>query len=105
MLIKYELEVSPKTLEKSFNKIINLTYKLLPMREEGGDWTKPLETIIEELTGMDRLLFGFQGELFPILCKLEGLYSLTKEEDFLLFRRVIFECLTLLNDLKYESFK
>ena len=105
MLIKYELEVSPKTLEKSFNKIINLTYKLLPMREEGGDWVKPLETIIEELAGMDRLLFGFQGELFPILCKLEGLYSLTREEDFLLFRRVIFECLALLNNLKYESFR
>jgi len=27
----------------------------LPLREEGHDWQKPLETIMEELAGMDRL--------------------------------------------------
>ena len=42
---KYNLEVSNETLIKSLKRIINLIYKLLPMREEGNDWEKPLETI------------------------------------------------------------
>jgi hypothetical protein len=31
---------------------------LLPMREEGSDWQKPLETLMEELKGMSKLLIG-----------------------------------------------
>ena len=70
------------------------------MREEGKDWTKPLETIIEELVGMNRLLIDLQPDLFPIICKLEGLFSLTDDErDMALYRRTIFECLGLLNKL------
>lgn len=96
---KYNLEVDQKTLNRSLVKNINLIYKLLPMREEGQDWTKPLETIIEELVGMNRLLVDLQPDLFPIICKLEGLFSLTAEEDMSLYRRTIFECLGLLSKL------
>ena len=102
MIIKYELEVNPIALEKNFKRLINLTYKLLPMREEGGEWEKLLETILEELVGLDRLCYGSQSELLILICKLEGLATLTEENDFTLYRRVIFECLTLLNELKDE---
>ena len=102
MIIKYDIEVNPSTLDKTFNRLINLTYKLLPMREEGGEWTKLLETILEELVGLDRLCFGSQSELLILLCKLEGLFTLKDEKEFHLYRRVIFECLTLLNELKNE---
>lgn len=98
--IKYNLEVSQNSLQPNLKRIINLVYKLLPMREEGSDWTKPLETIIEELVGMNRLLIDLQSDLFPIICKLEGLFSLTEDEDMALYRRTIFECLSLLNRLK-----
>ena len=97
MTVKYNLEVDKGTIQKSLKRIINLTYKLLPMREEGVDWVKPLETIIEELVGMNRLLVDLQDDLFPIICKLEGLFSLTEQEDMYLYRRTIFECLALLN--------
>jgi hypothetical protein len=81
--------------------LINQTYKLLPSREEGLDWQKPLETILEELIGMKRLIGEKYSEIFfPLLNKLEGLYSLTKEDDFLCYRRTIFECLGLMNELK-----
>lgn len=104
--IKYdELEVSPVVLHKSFTKIINLTYKLLPMREEGAEWKKPLETIIEELIGLNSLLVDLQEDIFPIICKLEGLFYLTEEKDFGLYRRVIFECLSLLNGVKHECLR
>ena len=102
MIVKYELEVNPILLEKNFKRLINLTYKLLPMREEGGEWQKLLETIMEELVGLDRLCYGSQSQLFILICKLEGLAMLTEEKDFSLYRRVIFECLTLLSELKNE---
>lgn len=98
---KYNLEVNKNAFEFNLKRNINLIYKLLPMREEGADWTKPLETIIEELVGMNRLLVDLQPALFPIICKLEGLFSLTAEEDMPLFRRIIFECLSLLSRIDY----
>ena len=99
MKTKYNLDTSPEVINKNLKRLINLIYKLLPMREEGIDWKKPLETIIEELVGMNRLLIDLQPELFPVICKLEGLFSLTEEEDMQLYRRVIFECLSLLNQV------
>jgi hypothetical protein len=99
MKTKYDLEVNRTTLEHNLKRIINSIYKLLPMREEGSDWTKLLETIIEELIGMDRLLIDLQPQLFPVICKLEGLFSLERPEDMFLYRRTIFECLSLLSKL------
>jgi len=34
--------IKKTTLEKNLKKIINQVYKLLPLREEGKDWRKPL---------------------------------------------------------------
>lgn len=102
---KYGLEITPEIFSSSLKRNINLIYKLLPMREEGQDWQKPLETILEELVGMNRLLVGLQSALFPIICKLEGLFSLTENSDMSLFRRTIFECLSLLSKLEYESIR
>lgn len=103
---KYDLEVTRETLDKNLKRIINLTYKLLPMREEGEEWNKLLENLIEELVGMNRLLFDLQPDLFVIICKMEGLFSLTETKDMALYRRTIFECLSLLNRLpNSESFR
>jgi hypothetical protein len=77
----------------------------LPSREEGSDWEKPLSTIIEELAGMDRVLVGQHIILFPLLCKLEGLFVLIRPDDFFLFRRTIFECLSLINELSEQCQK
>ena len=97
MIIKYNIDISESAIQSNFKRIINQTYKLLPMREEGSDWQKPLETLMEELKGMSKLLIGQQEIFFSLLCKLEGLFTLTQEEDFLQYRRTIFECLGLLN--------
>ena len=59
-----------------------------------------LENIIEEFSGMKELIIGNSVLMFQLLCKLEGLMLLTNEEDFALFRRTIFECLTLVSNLK-----
>ena len=99
MVLKYGVEVDNYAIESILKKITNQIYKLLPMREENGDWEKPLETIMEELAGMDRLLEDHVN-LFSILCKLEGLFSLVQEDDFQLYRRTIFECLSICGSLK-----
>ena len=100
MNTKYNFTVSEETVRKSIKRIVNLTYKLLPTREEGGDWKKPLETIIEELVGMNDLFLDQQDKIFVIICKLQGIFNLTDKDDFQLYRRTIFECLSLLNGLE-----
>lgn len=97
MLLKYSLEIDKKAVEASLNRIINQIYKLLPDREEGIDWKAPLETIIIELSGMDRLLVDQHAAFFPLLCKLEGLFELDEEKDFFSYRRTIFEALNLMS--------
>lgn len=103
MILKYNIDIGNNVISHRLQNLINQIYKLLPSREEGIDWEKPLETIIEELAGLERLMDGGYSEIFlPLLCKLEGLFLLTKVEDFSCYRRTIFECLGLMNELKKE---
>lgn len=99
METKYGIIIDNAAIVANLKRITNQVYKLLPSREEGADWEKPLTTLIEEISGMDRVLIGQHDILFPLLCKLEGLFVLTQTDDFLLFRRTIFECLSLINNL------
>ena len=98
METKYGIIIDNAAIVANLKRITNQVYKLLPSREEGADWEKPLTTLIEEVSGMDRVLLGQHDILFPLLCKLEGLFVLTQTDDFLLFRRTIFECLSLINN-------
>ena len=99
MNLKYSLQINSDYIKSNLKKITNQIYKLLPNREEGIDWVKPLETIMEELTGMNSLFIDQQAIFFSLLCKLEGLFSLKGEKDFGLFRRTIFECLGLISEI------
>lgn len=100
MRIKYGVIINDDSVQRNLKRLTNQIYKLLPEREEELDWRSPLNTIILELAGMDRLLIDQHDILFPLLCKLEGLLILTQPEDFYMFRRTIFECLSLMSNLK-----
>lgn len=100
MIIKYGVEIDNQAVIREIERLIDQIFKLLPYREEGEDWTLPLQTIMEELAGMQRLLVEHPGITFPLMCKLEGLFTLTHDADFLDFRRTIFECLSRLNEVK-----
>lgn len=102
MVLKYNnIEISNSVIDNSLKRLTNQIYKLLPNREENIDWKSPLNTIIEELSGMDRLLFDqHEDTFFALLCKLEGLFTLTNEDDFYSYRRTIFECLNLISGLR-----
>ena len=94
------ISVNKDAVDNNLKRIINQVYKLLPLREEGKNWEKPLETLIEELAGMADLIEGQDELFFSILCKMKGLLSLTKEFDMPTYRRTILELLSLLGELK-----
>ena len=100
MFLDNGIEIKDEAILNNLKKMTNQIYKLLPIREEKADWQSPLNTIIEELYGMNNILSNYHEILFSLLCKLEGLYNLDREEDFFLYRRAIFECLNLLSTLK-----
>lgn len=99
MVIKYDTEIKDEAILANIDRITNQIFKLLPNREEGLDWETPLQNLIIELAGMDRLLEDHVN-LFSILCKLEDLLTLTKPDDFFMFRKIIFECLSQMNEVK-----
>ena len=94
------ISVSKDAVDNNLKRIINQVYKLLPLREEGKNWEKPLETLIEELAGMADLIEGQDELFFSILCKMKGLLSLASEFDMVIYRRTILELLSLLGELK-----
>lgn len=99
MVFKYNLEFDKEAIATNINRLTNQIFKLLPNREEGGDWETPLQNIILEITGMKELWID-QVNLFPLLCRLEALLVLKNENDFLAFRKIIFESLGLMNNIK-----
>ena len=100
MIIKYDAFIEKEAVIANLSRLVNQIYKLLPNREENSDWQKPLTTIQEELAGMDMLLLDHHQLLFQLMSKLEGLFTLTKESDFMIFRKTVFECLNLVNEIK-----
>lgn len=101
MVFKYDLEFDKNAVIKNIDRITNQIFKLLPNREEGGDWETPLQNLIYEIIGMKELWID-QTVLFSLFCKLEVLLTLKGENDFLAFRKLIFECLSILNSIKGE---
>ena len=99
MVIKYNIEIAEDAIIENINRITNQIFKLLPSREEGSDWETPLHNLILEVGGMNSLLSD-HTILFSLLCKMESLLTLTEEDDFLDFRKLIFECLGLMKNLK-----
>ena len=99
MVLKYDIEISNEAVINTIDRLTNQIFKLLPVREEGGDWETPLRNLILEIGGMNRLLTD-QTILFSLLCKMESLLTLTGEDDFFAFRKLIFECLGLMAKMK-----
>lgn len=99
MVLKPNLSVEDTAVKKYLVRLTNQIYKLLPSREEGANWNWLLSTIIEEIMGMKEIFVNHQDKLLSILCKLEGMRSLNEEEDFALYRRTVFECLSLMNEV------
>jgi hypothetical protein len=92
---KYEIEFSQEIIQKTVRRLTNQLWKLIPMRENDEDWYKQLQTVTLEIAGLNEL---FISPIFlQLLSKLEGLQI--KEVNFELYRKTIFECINILQEL------
>lgn len=92
---KYEIEFSQGTIQKTVRRLTNQLWKLIPMRENDEDWYKQLQTVTLEIAGLNELFIS--PTFLQLLSKLEGLQI--KEVSFELYRKTIFECINILQEL------
>lgn len=102
MVTVYETEISNDVLKYNIKRIISQVFALLPMREEGKDWVKPLETVINETLGLSSL-FPQEPIVLTVSSKLRGLLDQNQDSSFPFYRRTIFECCNLLSKMVQEE--
>jgi hypothetical protein len=95
IVLKYNKQVSKEDYIRYIRKIKNDVFKLLPLREEGLEWEKHLDTVLLELGGFYSL--GNEVKLITIMSKLEALHPI---QDFMIYRKTIFETLSILDGLE-----
>lgn len=99
-MTKYNFNIDSDLINTNINRLTNQIWKLIPMWENHEDWRNQLETVLIELTGLNEL-FNFNGQYLILLSKLEGLkvYAI----NFLIYRKTVFEAITLLRGLRIEE--
>lgn len=95
MITKYMFEFSKEDIDVNVRRLTNQLWKLIPMREHNEDWPKQLDTVIIEIAGLNEILI--HPQFLQLLCKLEGLK--VQETNFELYRKTVFECISLLQEL------
>jgi hypothetical protein len=90
---KYKIPILFEDYQKYLSTVKNGVFRTLCLYEEGKDWQKSLESIKIELTGAYEV-FNRKEILIRAIVKLESLNNITEIE---VFRKIIFETLTLLD--------
>lgn len=89
------IDINDDVCKKNMQRLTNQMWKLIPMRENGEDWKRQLNTVIVEVAGLHEI---FKSPSFlQLLSKLEGLR--TVDIDFMTYRRIVFESINLLQGL------
>ena len=91
LLNKYGIDIPEEDVNKNVRRLTNQLWKLIPMREHEEDWQKQLDTVILEIAGLNEIFMG--SAFLQTLSKLEALRI--KETNFELYRKTIFECISL----------
>lgn len=97
----YDVDIEPYAIAENLSRIGGQVFKLLPMWEEGKDWRKPLQTLIIELVGLSHLVPDLP-KLVSLVSKMEGLKECCGENDFMVYRRTVFECCSMIEDVKKQ---
>lgn len=96
-LNKYLYNFSEESIKKELLRLTNQLWKLIPMRENGEDWNKQLNTVVIEIAGLGEIFYSV-SQFLQLLSKLEGLQKI--ETDFDLYRKTVFESINLLQEIK-----
>lgn len=95
METKYGFDVPVEVLLANKKRLINQLWKILPMRENEENWKKQLQTVIDEIVGLNEV-FSKELNFLILLCKLESLYEIKEFQDF---RKIVFESINLLGEI------
>ena len=95
LLNKFDIDIPEEDVNKNVGRLTNQLWKLIPMREHEEDWQKQLDTVILEIAGLNEIFMG--SAFLQTLSKLEALRI--KETNFELYRKTIFECISLIQGL------
>ena len=98
-MTKYNFEIDDKIYEQNINRLTNQLWKLIPMREHEENWKGQLDTVLIELTGLNEI-FNVNSKFLILLSKLEGIKN--SESDFMIYRKTVFECISLLREISHE---
>lgn len=94
MITKYNFEINDSTVSVDSRRLINQIWKLIPMRENSENWENHLNTIIEEIAGLQEV-FSSELDFLILLSKLEGLKSEICD-DFMIYRKTVFRCIDIM---------
>ena len=97
-MTKYTFEFQSENIQKNIRRLTNQLWKLIPMRENEENWLNQLETVIIEIVGLKEI-FLLTPSFLVLLSKLEGLKAI-EDLDFSLYRKTVFECITLLREIR-----
>ena len=97
-MTKYGIEISEEIIATNIKRLTNQFWKLIPMRENEENWLNQLETVIIEIVGLKEI-FLLTPSFLVLLSKLEGLKAI-EDLDFSLYRKTVFECITLLREIR-----
>lgn len=98
---KYDIEIPESVFNKNIMRLTNQLWKLIPMRENGEEWQKQLNSVKLEIVGLNEIFI--QNPLFlQLISKLEGLEIV--DITFFDYRKTVFEAINLLQEVsKYEK--
>ena len=85
-------------VQTNINRLTNQLWKLIPMRENEENWLAQLDTVIIELAGLNELSQSDDENFLILLSKLMGLK--TAKVEFQVYRKTVFECISLLRELR-----
>ena len=86
-----------QALQSNIERLTNQLWKLIPMRENGEDWLRQAETVLIEVAGLNGISVT-NPQLLELICKLKGLCL--EETTFEIYRKTVFEMISLLQDFK-----
>lgn len=98
MIDNFGINIASESVERNITRLTNQIWKLIPMKENNEDWEKQLDTVNLEIAGLG-VIFAAKPQFLTLRAKLEGIKTQSNIE-FELYRKTVFECLTLLTDVR-----
>lgn len=96
---QFNFRFPKEVIDANIQRLTNQLWKLIPMRENNEDWEKQLNTVIIEIAGLNEIFIS-TPQFLQLLSKLKGLQ--VEEVNFILYRKIVFESINLLQELKKQ---